>query len=160
MDPDPEITAIYASILAEHKKIQKEQGFSRLLQQFLVKTGLIDPADIREDIEVFPVLADVMTPTHAFICKWRATIMGVPWQRCVLEVNVFFLKAKEVAPDVTWGILTDGRYYITRRPGQMYDPVENGDIFVIDEPDRWPQLRDWLRAQIDSPEFGPVPDPW
>ncbi len=155
-DPDAAITAIFQEILDQYSKLQAEQNIARPVREFLVRSGLVKPDQVRENVLFEPALAQLVTPTHAFGFKWRIGVMGRPDPRWVLEVDACLLRREFAAPGIRWGILADGRHWVPRRPGQLGTAAAEEEILETKEAKDWPLLYRWLNEQIRSPE-APIP---
>ncbi|MDE2935685.1 MAG: N-6 DNA methylase [Chloroflexota bacterium] len=153
---DPGITAIAQELLDRHREFQAEQNIASLIRQFLVETGLFNSSEIREQVPIKPLRADLVTPTHIFEFKWRIGSFGKPDERWVLQLDTYLKNCPEVAPRVRWGILTDGRHWLKRWPGQLMAPPETGDIFELKRAEEWSLLYEWLFEQI-YPHGEPIP---
>ena len=161
LEPDSAITAIYQEILDEHGALQRhyyDQHIDHLVRQFLIASGLVREEEIREMIEVFPTTAHLVTPTHVFRFFWRIGWFTAVDPRWVLEVDTLLNRRDQFAPGINWGILSDGKRWVRRRPGQTSDPPDPEEIFEICDAGDWPRLRRWLQAQIHSSSEPLVPD--
>ena len=138
------------AILRRHDNFEAEANITTAVRDFLVLTGL---AKAEEIIEENPPSDDSrravdLTALDTFVeFKRRIGTAGGfnPDPANVAQLDEYLELSKSAGKGVRTGILTDGRYWLLRWPGAGPVRTERPYGFVLDSPERWLPLFEWLR---------------
>ena len=147
---DPRYRDAAAAILRRHDNFEAEANITTAVRDFLILTGL---ANADEIIEENPPSdgsrrAVDLTALDTFVeFKRRIGTAGGfnPDPANVAQLDEYLELSQSAGKGVRTGILTDGRYWLLRWPGA--GPVRTASPygFVLDSPERWLPLFEWLR---------------
>ena len=147
---DPRYAQAAAAILRRHDNFEAEANITTAVRDFLILTGL---ANADEIIEENPPSDDSrravdLTALDTFVeFKRRIGTAGGfnPDPANVAQLDEYLELSKSTGKGVRTGILTDGRYWLLRWPGAGLVRTERPYGFVLDSPERWLPLFEWLR---------------
>ena len=151
LDPnDPRYRDLAAAILRRHDNNEAEANIASSVRDFFILTGL---ANADEIIEENPPSDDSrravdLTALDTFVEFKRriGTTSGFsPDPANVSQIDEYLELSKSAGKGVRTGILTDGKYWLLRWPGAGPVRTEQPYGFVLDGPDRWLPLFEWLR---------------
>ena len=146
---DPKYREAAARILQRHDRAEAEANITSAVRDFLILTKLVQADEIVE--ENAPALgsrkAVDLTALETFIeFKVRVgTTSGFnPNPDYVKQLDQYLAESGKQG-HVRTGVLTDGKYWLLRWPnaGDVKTAAPYG--FVLDSPDRWFPLVEWLR---------------
>ena len=147
---DPQYAAAAAEILRRHDSGQPEANITSAVRDFLTLTGLARPHEIVEEnppSETSRRAVD-LTALDTFI-EFKRRIGGgagfVPDPAYVQQLDDYLAQSQRDGKGVRTGILTDGKRWLLRWPGA--GPVNTAPPygFVLESPDGWLPLYEWLR---------------
>ena len=147
---DPQYAAAAAEILRRHDSGQPEANITSAVRDFLTLTGLARPHEIVEEnppAETSRRAVD-LTALDTFI-EFKRRIGGgggfVPDPAYVQQLDDYLAQSQRDGKGVRTGILTDGKRWLLRWPGA--GPVNTAPPygFVLESPDGWLPLYEWLR---------------
>ena len=159
---DPKYPAAAEAILQRHNAGEHETNITTAIRDFLVFTKLATSEEIRE--EVAPSLgsrkAVDLTALDTFIEVKRriGTTGGFSPNPDYVEQIDDYLAESEKHGRVRMGVLTDGKYWLLRWPnaGPVKTALPYG--FVLDSPEKWIPLFEWLRDSALSAMDDREPD--
>ena len=152
LDPaDPEITEIVADLLERQKSGATEQNIASLIRSFLVQSRLVRSEDISEQIQIGPGQVDLLTPSHIF--EFKATVGSghSVYASQIEQLDRYLGDAKDEMPGVRYGVLTDGRTWVLRRPNERAAEPAGADVQVLADSKNWIALFEWLQEQFSVP---------
>ena len=147
---DPRYRELAAAILRRHENNELEANIASAVRDFFIQTGL---ANADEIIEENPPSDDSrravdLTALDTFVEFKRriGTASGFsPDPANVAQIDEYLALSKSAGKGVRTGILTDGKYWLLRWPEAGPVRTERPYGFVLDSPDRWLPLFEWLR---------------
>ncbi len=147
---DPNLEKAAAEILRRHNDYASEAEITSAVRDFLVQTGLVNAAEVREEnppSEGSRHAVD-LTALDTFIEFKRriGTQSGfIPNPEYVEQLDGYLDESAKAGRSARRGVLTDGKHWLLRWPGA--GPVRNVRpyAFTLDDPGRWPLLYEWLR---------------
>ena len=149
---DPRYGAAAAEMLRRHDNYEAEANITSAIRDFLIVTGLAKSDEIDE--EVSPATGSIkavdLTALNAFIEVKRrigSTAGFDPNPEYVRQLDGYLAQAETDGRMFRMGVLTDGRHWLLRWPGA--GPVRTAPPhgFVLENPDRWFLLYEWLREK-------------
>ncbi len=147
---DPNLEKAAAEILRRHNDYASEAEITSAVRDFLVQTGLVNAAEVREEnppSEGSRHAVD-LTALDTFIEFKRriGTQSGfIPNPEYVEQLDGYLDESAKAGRSARRGVLTDGKHWLLRWPGA--GPVRNVRpyAFTLDKPGRWLLLYEWLR---------------
>ena len=139
-----------AAILRRHDNNEVEANIASAVRDFFILTGL---ANADEIVEENPPSDDSrravdLTALDTFVEFKRriGTASGFnPDPANVSQIDEYLALSKSAGKGVRTGILTDGKYWLLRWPEAGPVRTDRPYGFVLDSPDRWLPLFEWLR---------------
>ena len=116
---DPDCRAAAAEILRRHERIEAEANITSSIRDFLVRTGLVESSDIREEVapaEGSSNSVDLAALDTLIEVKRRIGDGIVPDGRHVGQLDSYLKAAIDASKGVRIGILTDGKHWLLRWP--------------------------------------------
>ena len=147
---DPGYRAAAAEILRRHDSYEAEANITSAIRDFLILTGLAKPEEIDE--EVAPATdsgkAVDLAALNVFIEVKRRVGSAdgfEPDPKNVQQLDGYLAEAETEGGRFRMGVLTDGKHWLLRWPGA--GPVRTAPPhgFMLEDPDRWFLLFEWLR---------------
>ena len=111
--------AAAAEILRRHDDFQAEANITSMIREFLVRTGLVESRDIREEVapaEGSSNSVDLAALDTLIEVKRRIGDGIVPDGRHVGQLDSYLKAAMDASKGVRIGILTDGKHWLLRWP--------------------------------------------
>ena len=147
---DTRYRELAASILRRHENNELEANIASAVRDFFIQTGL---ANADEIIEENPPSDDSrravdLTALDTFVeFKRRIGTTGgfSPDRANVAQIDEYLDLSKSAGKGLRTGILTDGKYWLLRWPEAGPVRTERPYGFVLDNPDLWLPLFEWLR---------------
>ncbi len=160
---DPGYRAAAAEILRRHDSYEAEANITSAIRDFLILTGLAKPEEIDE--EVAPATdsgkAVDLAALNVFIEVKRRVGSAdgfEPDPKNVQQLDGYLAEAEAEGGRFRMGVLTDGKHWLLRWPGA--GPVRTAPPhgFMLEDPDRWFLLFEWLRDKALFTETKIPPD--
>ena len=145
---NPECKAVAAEILRRHGELQTEANITSMIREFLVRTGLVDSSDIREEVapaEGSSNSVDLAALDTLIEVKRRIGNGIVPDPAHIGQLDGYLKSAMDVSKGVRIGILTDGKHWILRWPNAVMVHTTPPYAFILADADKWYALYEWLR---------------
>ena len=145
---DPECREISAELLRRHGELQAEANITSGVREFLVKTGLVESSEIREEISPAEGSSNSvdLAALDTFIEVKRRIGDGIePDAGNVEQLDGYLDAAMEASKGVRIGVLTDGKYWVLRWPNAAKVNTSPPYAFTLTDADRWYALYEWLR---------------
>ena len=147
---DPSYRDAAAAILRRHDNFEAEANITTAVRDFLIVTGLVNADEIIEENppSVGSRCAVDLTALDTFVeFKRRIGTAGGfnPDPANVAQIDGYLELSKSADKGVRTGILTDGKYWLLRWPRAGPVRTERPYGFVLDNPDQWLPLFEWLR---------------
>ena len=147
---DPRYLDAAAAILRRHDNFEAEANITTAVRDFLIITGLVNADEIIEENppSVESRCAVDLTALDTFVeFKRRIGTAGGfnPDPANVAQIDGYLELSKSAGKGVRTGILTDGKYWLLRWPQAGPVRTERPYGFVLDNPDQWLPLFEWLR---------------
>lgn len=150
---DPKYAEAARRIVKLHENYEAEANITTAIRDFLVLTGLAKADEIVEEAPPstdFPRLAVDLTALDTFIeVKRRATTdRGFnPIPDYVSQLDDYLAASQLEGKSMRTGILTDGKHWLLRWPGAGEVKTRRPYGFVLDSPEKWVPLYEWLRDE-------------
>ena len=149
---DPRYAQSAGEILRRHAAFEGEANITSAVRDFLILTGL---AKSHEIIEENPPSdssrrAVDLTALDTFIEVKRrvGTAHGFdPNQEYVRQLDDYLAQSQQAGKGVRMGVLADGRHWLLRWPNAGPVRITAPYAFVLDSPERWFLLYEWLRDE-------------
>ena len=153
---DPKYPELAHNILHRHEQGQAEANITTAIQNFLVGTGLVATQEIVEENPPSDGSrrAVDLTAQDTFIEVKRrlGTVGGFnPNPEYVRQLDDYLAESRQAGKGVRMGVLTDGRHWLLRWPGAGEVKTAKPYGFVLDKPDDWLSLYEWLRDAALTP---------
>ena len=158
---DPKYPELAGNILERCEQGQAEANMTTAIQNFLAGTELVAS---REIVEENPPSdgsrrAVDLTAQDTFIEVKRrlGTVGGFnPNSEYVRQLDDYLAESRQAGK----GVLTDGRHWLLRWPGAGEVKTAKPYGFVLDKPNGWLPLYEWLRDNALTPldDLTPTPD--
>ena len=145
---DPECREIAAELLRRHGELQAEANITSSIRDFLVRTGLVESSDIREESSPAEGSGSAvdLAALDSFIEVKRRIGDGIkPDAGNVEQLDGYLDAAMEASKGVRIGVLTDGKYWVLRWPNAAKVNTSPPYAFTLTDADRWYALYEWLR---------------
>ncbi len=144
---DPKFAAAAAEILQRHNNGEPEANITSAVRDFLIATGLASPSEIAEENP--PALgsrsAVDLTALDAFIELKRRIGTGInPNPEYVQQLDDYLAQSAKQGRE-RMGILTDGKYWLTRWPNAGPVKLVPPNAFTLESQNGWIPLYEWLR---------------
>ena len=143
-----ECREIAAELLRRHGELQTEANITSQIREFLVRTGLAESSDIREEVapaEGSSSSVDLAALDTLIEVKTRIGNGIVPDARHVGQLDGYLKAAMEASKGVRIGILTDGKHWLLRWPNAVMVHTSQPYAFILTDADKWYALYEWLR---------------
>ncbi len=127
---------------------ETEQNVLSVARSFLVASELFESKELGEQITVGDGLVDLIGGSHIFEFKRRLGLGNEVREEYVRQLDGYLESAKKDAPQIRFGVLTDGRSWVLRWPDQSYSTPRPADIFHLEAAEQWFLLYEWLAPQI------------
>ncbi len=149
---DPRYAEAAGEILRRHAAFESEANITSAVRDFLIVTGLANSDEIIEENppEEGSRRAVDLTALDTFIeVKRRVDTTGGfdPNSEYVQQLDDYLEQSQQAGKGVRMGVLTDGRHWLLRWPnaGPVKTTAPYG--FVLEAPERWFLLYEWLRDE-------------
>ncbi len=145
---DPECREIAAELLRRHGELQAEANITSSIRDFLVRTGLVETSEIREESSPAEGSGSAvdLAALDTFIEVKRRIGDGIePDAGNVEQLDGYLDAAMEASKGVRIGVLTDGKYWVLRWPNAAKVNTSPPYAFTLTDADRWYALYEWLR---------------
>ena len=148
-------------LLTRHARLQPEANITSQIREFLVRTGLVESGDIREEVapaEGSGNSVDLAALDTLIEVKRRIGDGIVPDGRHVGQLDGYLKAAMDASKGVRIGILTDGKYWILRWPNAVMIHTTPPYAFTLTDAEKWYGLYEWLRdnALVARKEIEPT----
>ena len=117
-----ECRAVADELLTRHTLLQPEANITSQIREFLVRTGLVESGDIREEVapaEGSGNSVDLAALDTLIEVKRRIGDGIVPDGRHVGQLDGYLKAAIDASKGVRIGILTDGKHWVLRWPNAV-----------------------------------------
>ena len=143
---DPRYPALAEAILQRHQNAEPEANITSAVRDFLIATELAASDDIvEEDHPGDSSRKSVdLTALDTYIEFKRRTEFP-PDQRWIDQLDGYLEASQRTGGGVRMGVLTDGKHWFLRWPGAGPVRTVQPHAFVLDSPERWLPLYEWLR---------------
>ena len=149
---DPRYAQSAGEMLRRHRSFESEANITSAVRDFLILTGL---AKSHEIIEENPPSdssrrAVDLTALDTFIEVKRrvGTAHGFdPNPEYVRQLDDYLAQSQQAGKGVRMGVLADGRHWLLRWPNAGQVTTVAPYAFVLDSPERWFLLYEWLRDE-------------
>ena len=160
---DPKYPELAGNILERYEQGQAEANITTAIQNFLVGTELVASQEIVEENPPSDGSrrAVDLTAQDTFIEVKRrlGTVGGFnPNPEYVRQLDEYLAESRQAGKGVRMGVLTDGKYWLLRWPGAGEVRTAPPYGFVLDAPDDWLVLYEWLRDNALTPIDNLAPD--
>ncbi|MCY4474893.1 MAG: N-6 DNA methylase [Chloroflexi bacterium] len=145
---DPECGAVASELLRRHGELQAEANITSGIREFLVRTGLVESSDIREEIspaEGSGNSVDLAALDTLIEVKRRIGNGIFPDVAHVAQLDGYLTAAMDASKGVRIGILTDGKHWLLRWPDAVMIHTTPPYAFILTDADKWYSLFEWLR---------------
>ena len=149
---DPRYAQSAGEILRRHAAFESEANITSAVRDFLILTGLAQGHEIIEEnppSESSRRAVD-LTALDTFIeVKRRVDTTGGfnPNPEYVRQLDDYLAQSQQAGKGVRMGVLTDGRHWLLRWPNAGPVRTTAPYAFVLDSPERWFLLYEWLRDE-------------
>ncbi len=143
-----ECKAVAAELLRRHGELEAEANITSQIREFLVRTGLVESSDIREEVapaEGSGNSVDLAALDTLIEVKKRIGNGIVPDVAHVAQLDGYLTAAMDASKGVRIGILTDGKHWILRWPNAVMINTSLPYAFTLTDADKWYGLYEWLR---------------
>ena len=143
-----ECREVAAELLRRHGELQAEANITSQIREFLVKTGLAESGDIREEVapaEGSGNSVDLAAMDTLIEVKRRIGHGIVPDGAHVGQLDSYLKAAMDASKGVRIGILTDGKHWVLRWPNAVMIHTTPPYAFILTDADKWYALYEWLR---------------
>ncbi len=143
-----ECREVAAELLRRHGELQAEANITSQIREFLVRTGLVESSDIREEIspaEGSGNSVDLAALDTLIEVKRRVGNGVVPDTAHVAQLDGYLTAAMDASKGVRIGILTDGKHWLLRWPNAVMINTAPPYAFILTDADKWYSLYEWLR---------------
>ena len=140
--------AVAAELLRRHEGLEAEANITSQIREFLVRTGLVESSDIREEIspaEGSGNSVDLAALDTLIEVKRRIGNGVVPDTAHVAQLDGYLTAAMDASKGVRIGILTDGKHWLLRWPNATMINTSPPYAFILSDADKWYGLYEWLR---------------
>ena len=144
---DPKFAAAAAEILQRHNNGEPEANITSAVRGFLIATGLASPSEIAEENPPAQGSRSAvdLTALDAFIELKRRIGNGIdPNPEYVQQLDDYLAQSAKQGRE-RMGILTDGKYWLTRWPNAGPVKLVPPNAFTLESPAGWIPLYEWLR---------------
>ena len=144
---DPKFAAAAAEILQRHNNGEPEANITSAVRDFLIATGLASPSEILEENPPAQGSRSAvdLTALDTFIESKRRIGNGIdPNPEYVQQLDDYLAQSAKQGRE-RMGILTDGKYWLTRWPNAGPVKLVPPNAFTLESPDGWILLYEWLR---------------
>ena len=144
---DPKFAAAAAEILQRHNNGEPEANITSAVRGFLIATGLASPSEIAEENPPAQGSRSAvdLTALDAFIELKRRIGNGIdPNPEYVQQLDDYLAQSAKQGRE-RMGILTDGKYWLTRWPNAGPVKLVPPNAFTLESQNGWIPLYEWLR---------------
>lgn len=145
---DPLCRSVAAEVLRRHEAMEAEANITSQIREFLVRTGLVESSDIREEVapaEGSGNSVDLAALDTLIEVKRRIGDGIVPDGQHIGQLDGYLTAAMDASKGVRIGILTDGKHWILRWPNAVMVHTTPPYAFTLTDADKWYALYEWLR---------------
>lgn len=145
---DPVCRSVAAELLRRHEAMEAEANITSQIREFLVRTGLVESSDIREEVapaEGSGNSVDLAALDTLIEVKRRIGDGIVPDGQHIGQLDGYLTAAMDASKGVRIGILTDGKHWILRWPNAVMVHTTPPYAFTLTDADKWYALYEWLR---------------
>ena len=127
-----------------------EADISRAICDFLAETSLVSRDDLRQEENRI----DIQSESLVIEVKRRIGSTGrlEPDPANVEQLDRYLSEARERGEPERLGILTDGKHWVLRLPGDDEVRLERPHAFTLQRADAWFRLFEWLRDESQAIE--------
>ena len=152
----------YSQRLIEcHAYGRSENDIRTAFRDFIVRTNIIaDESHIRTEAPPGTdsvMRVDLIVRNTYVEFKRNLIVSGRIDSAYTHQLDEYLLEAVQSGFGIQNGILTDGKHYLKRSIGDHILPVPQSRMFVFDQPEQGPRLREYLNDIIDTDAQGIVP---
>ena len=149
---DPRYAESAGEMLRRHAAFESEANITSAVRDFLIVTGLAKTHEIIEENPPSDTSrrAVDLTALDTFIeVKRRVDTTGGfnPNPEYVRQLDDYLAQSQQAGKGVRMGVLTDGRHWLLRWPNAGPVRTTAPYAFVLDSPERWFLLYEWLRDE-------------
>ncbi len=149
---DPRYAQSAGEMLRRHRSFESEANITSAVRDFLILTGLAKSDEIIEENPPSDTSrrAVDLTALDTFIEVKRrvGTAHGFdPNPEYVRQLDDYLAQSQQAGKGVRMGVLTDGRHWLLRWPNAGQVTTVAPYAFVLDSPERWFLLYEWLRDE-------------
>ena len=149
---DPRYAQSAGEMLRRHRSFESEANITSAVRDFLILTGLAKSDEITEENPPSDSSrrAVDLTALDTFIEVKRrvGTAHGFdPNQEYVRQLDDYLAQSQQAGKGVRMGVLADGRHWLLRWPNAGQVTTVAPYAFVLDSPERWFLLYEWLRDE-------------
>ena len=149
---DPRYAESAGEILRRHAAFESEANITSAVRDFLILTGLAKSHQIIEENPPSDSSRQAvdLTALDTFIeVKRRVGTTGGfnPDAEYVRQLDDYLEQSQQAGKGVRMGVLTDGRHWLLRWPNAGSVKTTAPYAFVLDGPERWFLLYEWLRDE-------------
>ena len=149
---DPRYAQSAGEMLRRHRSFESEANITSAVRDFLILTGLAKSDEIIEENPPSDTSrrAVDLTALDTFIEVKRrvGTAHGFdPNPEYVRQLDDYLAQSQQAGKGVRMGVLTDGRHWLLRWPNAGPVRTTAPYAFVLDSPERWFLLYEWLRDE-------------
>ena len=144
---DPKFAAAAAEILQRHNNGEPEANITSAVRDFLIATGLASPGEILEENPPAQGSRSAvdLTALDTFIESKRRIGTGIdPNPEYVQQLDDYLAQSAKQGRE-RMGILTDGKYWLTRWPNAGPVKLVPPNAFTLESQNGWIPLYEWLR---------------
>ncbi len=135
-------------MLHRYRAVETEQNVLSVARSFLVASELFESKELGEQISIGDGLVDLIGGSHIFEFKRRLGLGNEIRDEFVRQLDGYLESAKTDAPQIRFGVLTDGRSWVLRWPDQSYPTPRPEDVFRLESAEKWFLLYEWLAPQV------------
>ena len=142
-----ECREVAAELLRRHGELQAEANITSAIRDFLIRTGLVETNEIREEIspaEGSSNSVDLAALDTLIEVKRRIGNGIVPDAAHDGQLDNYLEAAMEASKGVRIGVLTDGKYWVLRWPNAVMINTSPPYAFTLTDADKWYALYEWL----------------
>ena len=159
---DPRYRQAAAELLRRHNLYEAEANITSAIRDFLLISGLVQPNQIHEEhapASGSPQAVDVVALDTFIEVKRRIGTTGGldPNPAYVDQLDIYLEQSHAHGDPGRMGILTDGKYWLLRWAGAGPVRPVAPYAFVLEDPDRWFTLYEWLRDKALVSFEGEIP---
>ena len=159
---DPRYRQAAAELLSRHNLYEAEANITSAIRDFLLISGLVQSNQIHEEhapASGLPQAVDVIALDTFIEVKRRIGTSGGldPNPAYVDQLDIYLEQSHAQGDPGRMGILTDGKYWLLRWAAAGPVRTTYPYAFVLENPDRWFTLYEWLRDKALVAFEGEIP---